>query len=111
MDNGIIITINLPGRIAGSVRHTETQAVKLDISNLGAKKPTWVTRKIVHTDRGDQKCYKKLRVSGELVHEWTSNTVPFWENKKDWSKMSKQQRLVSYIVRFDEGFGVTFEVV
>lgn len=111
MDNGIIITVNLPGRINRSVRHTQKQTVKIDISEVGARKPIWVSRKIKHTDRGDQKCYKKVRISGELIHEWTSNTVPFWSNKREWSKLSKKQRIISYVARYDEGFGVTFEEV
>lgn len=109
MNNGIIITTFLPGRIGGSVRHTETQTIKYDSSEIGAKKPLWISVKITHTDRPRQSCYEKLHISEEVVKSWISDTIPFWSSKKEWLRMSKEQRLVSYVSRFDEGFGVTFE--
>lgn len=111
MNNGIIITTFLPGKIGGSVSHTEKQTIKVDASEVGSKKPLWVSKEITHTDRSEQPCYKKLRVHEKIVQEWISNTVPFWHNKKEWFKMNKNQRLVSYVMRFDEGFGVIFEEV
>lgn len=111
MKNGIIITTYLPGRIGGSVSHTETQAVKIDVSNIGSKKPIWATVDILHNDRPLQKAYRKTRISGELVEEWISGTVPSWSTKKEWSKFTKQQRLISYVSRYDEGYGVTFEEI
>ena len=111
MNNGIIITTYFLGKIGGSVSHTEKQAVKTDISNAGSKKPLWSTVEILHNDRPLQKAYRKTRISEKLVEEWTSGTVPFWSNKKEWSKFTKQQRLISYVSRYDEGFGVTFEEV
>jgi predicted type IV restriction endonuclease len=107
--NGIIITINLPGRIGGSVSHTSTQAMTIEVFKSGNSKPVRITREILHTDRSYQVCYKKTQISEEVVNSWISNTIPEWSNKKDWSKMSSKQRLVSYVSRFDEGYGVNFE--
>ena len=111
MENGIVITTILQGKIGGSVSHTETQTVSVDISELGSKKPVWVSRQITHSDRGEQKCYSRLRISEKIVKEWISDNPPFWANKREWSKMNRNQRLASYVVRFDEGFGVTFEEI
>lgn len=111
MKNGIIITTYFPGKIGGSVSHTEKQAVRTDLSKVGSKKPIWATVNILHSDRPLQKAYRKTKISGELIEEWTSGTVPFWSNKKEWSKFTKQQRLISYVSRYDEGYGVTFEEI
>jgi len=111
MDNGIIITTFLQGKIGGSVRHTETQTIRFDNSEVGASKPMWINRKIIHNDRPEQKCYKKLKISSELVADWVSSNVPFWSNKKEWSRMNTTQRLSSYVSRFDEGFGVNYEEI
>ena len=111
MKNGIIITTYLLGRIGGSVSHTETQAVRTDVSKVNSKKPIWASVDILHSDRPIQKAYRRTRISGELVEEWTSGTVPFWSNKREWSKFTKQQRLVSYVNRYDEGHGVTLEEI
>ena len=111
MKNGIIITTYFPGKIGGSVSHTETQAVRTDVSKVGSKKPILATVDILHSDRLSQKAYRKTRISGELIEEWTSGNAPFWSNKREWSKFTKQQRLVSYVSRYDEGHGVTFEEV
>ncbi len=105
--NGIIITTNLPGRIGGSVSHTSTQAVTINVAQ--GNKSTKITREILHTDRPYQSCYKKVNISEEVVNDWISNTIPKWSNKKDWMKMSPVQRLISYVSTFDEGFGVTYE--
>lgn len=111
MDNGIIITTFLQGKIGGSVRHTETQTIRFDNSELGSNKPMWINKKIIHNDRSEQKCYKKLKISPEIVSGWVSNTIPFWSDKKEWSRMNTSQRLLSYVNRFDEGFGVIYEEI
>ena len=111
MKNGIIITTYFLGKIGGSVSHTEKQAVRTDISEVGSKKPIWAMVDILHSDRPLQKAYRKTRISGDLIEAWTSGAVPFWSNKKEWAKFTKQQRLVSYVSRYDEGFGVSFEEV
>lgn len=109
MENGIILTINLPGRIGGSVRHTETQTVKVQVIHKG--KVIWVSRKIVHNDRGEQNCVKKTWISAEVVNDWMSDSIPSFSNKKEWAKLTKQQRLVEYVSRFDEGYGISVESI
>lgn len=111
MNNGIIITIVLPGKIGGSVSHTEKQTMKVEVSKIGSKKPIWINKEILHSDRTYQECYKKINISGEVVNDWMSDTVPFWSSKKDWASMSANQRLISYIARFDEGYGVSVESI
>lgn len=111
MNNGIIITIDLPGKIGSSVSHTEKQTVRLDVAKIGSKKPVWINKQILHSDRPYQKCYKKINISSDVIQEWVSDTVPFWSTKKEWSGLSENQRLASYIVRFDEGYGVSFEFI
>lgn len=110
MINGIIITTNLLGRIGGSVRHTETQAVRVDSSKPG-QKPKFETKTILHSDRKESECTRKTRIDPEILEDWASDAVPFWENKRNWQKFSKLQRIASYISRWDEGYGVTFEEV
>lgn len=102
MTNNIVITINLLGRINGSVSHTETQAV-LDDSR---KKVT-----ILHNDRGDQSCYKRTSIHSSIVQQWVFGPVPFFSTARDWKRLNQTQRIKAYVDRFDEGFGVSYELV
>ena len=109
MNNGLVITIKLLGRINGSVRHTETQTIRTSTTVKGKKQ--FENVKILHTDRGNQECVQKINISPEVVDFWTSNSNPFWVNTRDWKRMNKNQRIESYVARFDEGYGVSFELV
>lgn len=103
MNNGIILTINLQGRIGGRVSHSETQTVQ--VKEKGKTKNV----KILHTDRPIQECYQRVTISPETIDFWGSNYVPGFMNPRDWKRLSKKQRVMVHINSFDEGLGVSYE--
>lgn len=105
----ILITVNLQGRINGSVKHADKQEVKVDISKVSDKFPKFIVKKIKHTDRGISPCVKKIKITEDILQYWQSNNCPYWEKSNHWKVLNKKQRIESYIKRFDEGFGVTYQ--
>jgi hypothetical protein len=103
--NGIIIIINLPGTIGAPVKHKDWQknTVKIEGGTL--------TRNIFHTDREIKECYKRLPISDTVLEGWVSDTVPSWEEARRWKRMSRSQRIISYVKEFDEGYGVSFDYI
>lgn len=102
---GIIVTTNLLGNLEGVIRHTETQKNVIYLSK-GV-----VEKNILHSDRNPTPCVRLTRISSEVASEWVSNEAPGWINPKKWKTMGKLQRIASYVNTFDEGFGVSFELV
>jgi len=109
MEPGILLTINLLGRIGGCVKHTTKQVVTVDVTPMNHKQPEYITRKIKHTDRVATPCVKKLRISSEVVLGWQYGECPAWVKPTVWKSMNKKQRLESHLNRFDEGYGISYE--
>ena len=107
----ITVTVNLKGRLGGPVKHTTRQTYSVDVTPIGSKIPLKMTRKIKHTNREEKKCVRKVYLSEEVVTEFQSSETPHWENKYNWSKITRKQRLESYLERFDEGYGYSYEYV
>lgn len=106
--DSIIIKVNLNGIIGGPIRHTNRQkwTVALSPEEGGS-----MTRMIHHTDREQKTCIRTVPVSSQVVTSWVKGDCPAWENPKDWRKMNENQKAISHILRFDEGFGVDFETL
>lgn len=102
MNKDIVITVNLLGRIKGSVSHTGTQAIRRSDRK---------TVEIFHTDRGDQECYKRIPVASEVVDFWVSGSAPSFLPARDWRRMTRKQKLDAHVSRFDEGYGVAYEEI
>lgn len=104
----IALTINvyLAGAIGGNVAHTTKQKHTVRLS-----KGESMTRTILHTDRDFQECCRVITISDTSLNFWESNETPFWENDRKWKKMTKSQRVTSYLDRFDEGYGYSFEII
>lgn len=111
MNNGLVITVNLPGRIGSSVRHTETQTVRADISPAGSKRPIWGNKEIQHTDRGEQICYRKVNISPEVLEEWIGGKPPYHVKAHDWQKYNRARRIIAHVSSFDEGYGVEYSEI
>ena len=107
----IIVTVNLKGSLGGPVKHTTRQTYSVDVSPIGSKIPLKMTRKIKHTDREEKECVLKVHLSEEVVTGFKSNEPPYWVNKYNWNKMSPEQRLKSYLERFDEGYGYSYDYI
>lgn len=110
MNNGIIITVNLPGRLEGRVSHTETQTVRVQKQKPG-QRPYWTNKTILHSDRKETTCYKRTRINEETVNDWVTGSAPFWIRPRDWTRLTRNQKIEAYVVRFDEGYGVSHEIV
>lgn len=105
-NSAIIVTVNLLGRIGGPVKHTTKQRHTSKVTD-GV-----ISSVILHTDRKDLDCKKRFVVSAETVAFWASSNCPDWEDPRRWKRMSANQRIVSYVMGFDEdNLGVTFEFV
>ena len=107
----IILTVNLLGAISGPVAHTTRQTVTVDITPLGQRQPVKMTKKILHTDRYPTYCVRKIHLSAEQVKYFQSGDTPYWSADFIWKKMSKLQRLEAHLARFDEGYGIDYEMV
>ena len=105
MENPIIITTVLEGQLSGRVKHTNKQRHSCN-TDKGV-----ISRIIKHSDRFPTECTRKTNISSDVVSFWTSDVCPEWENTKRWKSMTERQRLVSHVIRFDEGSGVTFEII
>lgn len=112
MEVAIIITVNLKGQISGPLSHKDHQIVHGTYSQErnGVMKEIHYSAKILHTDRPVSKCTRQLKVSVDAVNDWVKD-CPEWEDPKRWKTFTKNQRILSHVKRFDEGFGVTFEKI
>ena len=105
MNNGIIISTNLAGALAGPIRSTTTQECELRVHS------TIIRKEICHTNRPTLNCTRKTRISEDVIKNWMSNEGPGSINPKKWKKLTQKQRLQYYVDSFDEGFGVLFEII
>ena len=99
--NGIILIVNLPGKLGQSVVKTEPVKVRNGEHVL--------IKNIEFLGREEQKCVRKTNISEEVVNGWTSNKAPNFVKDFLWRNMSKPQRLKAWVERFDEGYGVSFQ--
>lgn len=105
--SSILVTVFLAGKIGGPVAHKNRQkhTVLLSEDNGGS-----MTRVIKHTDRVVTEACRIFSVAGHHVDTWVqADQCPEWEKPKDWQNKTVNQRLTSHLLRFDEGFGVSFE--
>ena len=110
-NNGLVITVNLPGRIGGSVRHTSSQTIKTDISSEGSKRAVFADVEINHTDRPMLGCYRKINISSEVLDSWLDNKPPYFVKPQDWQRYDRTRRIIAYIANFDEGYGVDYSEI
>lgn len=107
----VLLTINLKGALCGPVKHTDKQIVTVDVSEMGSKHPEFISRKIVHNDRISVPCSKKLKFSEEIISDWERGECPHWEKPSQWKTMTKNQKLMSHLKRYDEGFGISVDII
>lgn len=108
MESAIVVTVRLKGILGKSVKHTTTQTGQVDISPIG-KSSQFITRTILHTDRTPVACSKIIPISEKVVTEWVRGNSPYWEKPNIWKKYNKQQKIMSYLSRMDEGYGISYE--
>ena len=111
MNSGILLTVNLSGKIGGPVKHVDKQNVTIDIAPIGSKFPEWVSRKITHTDRPMTECCRKCTISEDIVRSWGNADCPYWERPAVWKGYSKNQKIAAFLSRYDEGFGISYEFI
>ena len=101
MNNGIVLTVNLVGRLGAD--EIKTEAVK---SRNGE---VVLIKNISFKGRYPTKCTRKTNISEGVVAGWVGGKSPFFIKEFIWKNMSKPQRLKAWVERFDEGFGVTYQ--
>ena len=102
--SGLLITVLLKGQISGFVKHTSRQKHSVKVSDT-----EYVSKIILHSDRKETPCGRTFTVDENVVEYWTSNNVPEWTTEKMWKSFSNHQRILSYLMGFDEGYGVEYE--
>ena len=101
MNNGIILIVNLQGKLGQSV--TKTEAVKVRSGEHV------LIKSVEFLGKEETKCVRKTNVSEDVVNSWISSKAPHFVKDFIWKNMSKTQRLKAWVERFDEGFGVSFQ--
>jgi len=103
MVNGIILTVSLKGKLSATVEKCE--AVKSMNGNVVLMK------NVTFSGKYPTPCARKTHISGEVVSEWIGNKPSNGIKPIIWARMSKTQRLRSYLDMMDEGFGYSFEAL
>ena len=106
--NGIVIIINLQGRIGKRVAHSERQSVTYKFTDKEGK-TRFETKEIVHNDREQSNCYKRTIISDSILNQWINGPAPSQFSNKLWKKLNSKQKIELYVSLFDEGYGVSFE--
>ena len=101
MHNGIVLIVNLPGKLGKTI--SKEQDVQVRHGEV------LLTKHITYPGKEESKCVRKTNISGEVVDSWIGGKSPFFVKEFLWKNMSKPQRLKAWVERFDEGFGVSFQ--
>ena len=109
MSSALILTIKQRGCISGPVKHTEKQKHTVDVTPFGAKSAEFMTRNILHNDRFEMECVKKLHISEDIVRDWERSDCPHWEKPANWKTFSRAQKIHSHAKRYEEGFGISYD--
>lgn len=101
--NGIVLLVNLQGRLGKSVIKNESVNIRHGENVL--------VKQIEYKGKEETFCVRKTNISEEVVNAWIDSKAPHFCKDFLWKKMSKAQRLKAYVERFDEGFGVSYQEV
>lgn len=101
MSNGIVLTVNLVGRLGKNIIKEE------DVQQRHGE--TLLTKHIAYSGKEESKCVRKINISEDVVNGWVDNKSPFFIKESLWKNMTKAQRLNVQIERFNEGFGVSYQ--
>lgn len=108
METAIVVTVYLQGQLSGCVAHKSKQTYSVNVGN--GKTSLVITKEIEHTDRAEVECCRRTNVSLDAVKSWLGD-CPEWAQPKKWKTLSQKQRIAAFVQRFDEGYGVDFEIV
>jgi len=103
--SAVVINTYYPGIIGGRVAHTEKQTITIPMPD-----GKFLTKTITHSDRALQPCVRVTNITEEVLNIWQFGECPYWENPKRWQGYNKEKKIVSYVARFDDGFGVDFKI-
>lgn len=101
MNNGIVLTVNLVGRLGKTLIKEEVVSIR--------KGEVVLSKTIEFNGKEEQKCVRKTNISEEVIKGWVGSKSPFFIKDFIWKNMSKTQRLKAWIERFDEGYGVSYQ--
>lgn len=106
--DGILITVNLPGKLGSRVKHTTKQNYTITVTDKNDRTEA-MTRSILHTNRELQSCTREMNISPMVIELWKKAPCPSWANPKTWKKLSGDQKIASFVSSFDIGYGVKYE--
>ena len=123
MENGIILTVNLQGVYSSPVSYKSSKKIVSKVKSSPFEKGVWKKGKVHYEtpknhfvapnnfeERTTQDCCRKTHITGEVINDWVK-TCPQWEKAGNWKHLSKKAKIESYIHKFDEGFGVSYEIL
>ena len=111
MSIALLLTVNLKGGIGGPIKHSDKQIVTVDVSPVNSPYPEYMTKKITHSDRKETICYRKINIEERVLQSWVESECPRWEKSAKWKSFTRQQKIESYLRQFDEGFGISYELI
>lgn len=124
MNNGIILIVNLQGKLGKKESNSSSRKIQRKIAaspyesavlNKKGAISHYITPAKHFTATNnfkaseEQKCVRKTNISEDVVSGWVSGKAPHFVKDFIWKNMSKPQRLKAWVKRFDEGFGVSFQ--
>lgn len=107
--NPIVIKVNLLGTINTAVRKP---AVKVGTHRELNSEGKMVEVPTMHAEPTIGEAYRRTNISSEVVEFWQSlagNTIGI--SPSLWKKMTETYRLNQHIKSFDEGYGVSYELI
>ena len=107
--SSILLKVNLKGALGSPVRSTDYQKNTVDVSKLESKYPDWMTRTICHTDRPTSQCHRQMIIDASIVEDWMMSDCPRWEKPSVWKTKTSEQKIVSHLSQYDEGYGISYE--
>ena len=110
-----ILTVYLSGELNGPTKDVNTQRHTVMLShpkNSAYKRyrDVAMSKDILHTDRVPQSCERITRIAPEAIAYWLGNS-PHHIKPQQWRAMNRDQKLEAHAIQFDEGHGVTFELI
>jgi len=122
--NGVIITVNFQGTLSSQVSNVSSKKMRSKILTSPFEKGinTSTGRQYItpaghykapgiYKERLQKMCTRKTNISEEICNDWINSKCPFFVKEYNWKKMSDEQRIEAYAQRFNEGFGITVEIL
>jgi hypothetical protein len=124
--NGLIITIKLQGVLVGSTQNSSSRKMQRKVLSspyeyeIRDAKGNGTGKFITPVgnfkapnnfkSREESLCTRKVNITEEVVKDWLLKP-PYGIKEFDWKKMNQKSKIAAHVAKFDEGSGVSFEIL